>query len=294
MLSRKLIAASRGALVFLSCAALIVCFQYTSAFPIQVPQEKPTWRRVYTGEESIIEINASSMRLEPHRILRAQFRTILSKPESLAGSSGAKYRSRLETIDFKLNERRYRQYETTWLDPAGKKLQSHSATSAEDWRVLKEGGVMERLFTAARALPPFGRWKAVAYRLADGSPGDSSVAPELEKLLGTRVHFQSDRAAVGAKVCASPAFQGKRVTREELFRAIGIRLESIGVKAEYAETTNVRCEDSGWLPPQSLLLKVSEGEMLMLWDGVFLVLRREKQWTGDLLPPLKRAIPGHL
>jgi len=29
--------------------------------------------------------------------------------------------------------------------------------------------------------------------------------------------------------------------------------------------------------------------MLMLWKGVFLVLKRERQWTGDILPPLKRA-----
>lgn len=104
------------------------------------------------------------------------------------------------------------------------------------------------------------------------------------------MRLHSGRAEVGAKVCTSPAFEDKRATKEELFRSFGIQLESIGIKTPHVEAINVRCEGSEWVPPQSLLVKVSEGEMLMLWDGVFLVLKRERQWTGDVLPPLKRRV----
>ena len=135
-------------------ATLIVCVLCSPLISIQAQQAKTKWRRVYTAEESMIEINVSSLRLEPDRILRAEFRTILSKPENLEGSPQSKYKSRLETIDFKLNEKHYRLSETVLLDPNGKRLQSYTATPAEVWRVLKEGGVMERLFNAARALPP--------------------------------------------------------------------------------------------------------------------------------------------
>jgi hypothetical protein len=65
-------------------------------------------------------------------------------------------------------------------------------------------------------------------------------------------------------------------------------LDSLGIKAQSVDTTNVKCE-AGWDPPQTLLIKAEEREMLMLWNGVFLVLKREREWTGNILPPLKRA-----
>ena len=249
-------------------------------------QSKDKWRRVYTGEESVIDMNVSSSALEPEHILRVDFRTTLSKAESIAGSTGAKYKSRLETIRFKLNEYRYRLGDIAWFDAKGTKLYS-SAPTAEDWRVLKPGGVMERLFNSARALPPFGSWKIVGYKFAEGDPTESEHS--LEKLVGMNVRLQTDRAEVGAKICSSLAYEDQRSSNEELHRKLGVRLESIGINAEYVETTNVSCESGGWSLKKSLLIKVKEGEMLILWEGVFLVLKREREWTGDILPPFKRA-----
>ena len=247
--------------VCLLCGPISVCGQQTA----------DKWDRVYTGEEYVIEINVSRLKLEPDRILQAQFRTILSAPESLRGKPEAKYKTRLETIDFKLNERKYRFTEITLLDPSGGVLQSYPSASA-DWRVLKAGGITERLFDAARTLPPFGSWKTINYRFADG---EAKPASDLERLIGTRVRLSSDRAEVGTKICSSPAFQSKRFTKEELLRDVGVELKAIGIKADRIETINVRCDGSGWQPPYSLLIKTHEGEMLMLWDGVFLVLKRE-------------------
>ena len=271
--------------MFLSRTSLFVVL-FASAFACGYAQSKDKWQRVYTGEESVIDINFSSSALEPEHILRADFRTILSKAENIAGTQ-EKYKSRIETIRFKLNENRYRLCDSAWFDVKGMKLYS-TAPTAEDWRVLKQGGFMERLFNSASALTPFGSWKVVGYKFAEGSP-TGRPEPSLEKLVGMRVRFQTDRAEVGAKVCSSLAYEDHRASNEELHRKLDVRLESIGLNAEYAETTNLRCEATGWNPAQSLLIKVKEGEMLMLWDGVFLVLRRERQWTGNILPPLKRA-----
>lgn len=235
-------------------------------------QTKEKWQRVYTGEDSVIDINITSSTLEAGNILRVEFRTTLARPENITGNQSAKYKSRIETIDFKLNQKSYRLTETVWFDVKGAKLDSYTTTE-DNWRVLKQNGVMEKLFTSARMLPPFGSWKVVGYKLADGSP---TSEPQFLKLIGTRVRFQPDTAQVGAIVCSSLAYEDKRTSRRELDQS-GVKLESLGIVGDYAETTKLKCEGSGWTPAQSMLLKVREGEMLMLWNGAFLVLKRERE-----------------
>lgn len=249
---------------------VLLVFLLSAPGLLSAPQTKEKWQRVYTGAESVIEINKSSLKFEPDYILRVQFRTVLSHAETLPGTSETKYKSRLETIDFRLNDGRYRIFETSLLDSNGKELQWYTTNQMREWRVLKAGGVTEKLFIAARSIPPFGVWKVVAYRLAAGSPKGSE---ELEKLIGVRVNLQTHRAEVGEDVCSSPAFEDRRASNEDLFREFTAVLKSLGV-SESAELITMSCKTSGGQLPQSLLVKVREGEMLMLWEGVFLVLKR--------------------
>jgi hypothetical protein len=239
---------------------------------VHAQQTKNKWERVYTGEESVIEINTSSLKFAPDRIMRVQFRTVYSRAETVPGASDTKYKMRLETIDFQLNAGQYRISETSLLDSNGKELQWYSTSQMREWRLLKPGGVTEKLLRAASSLPPFGLWKATAYRLADGDPRQPK-SEELEKLTGVRVNLQFNRAEVGDKICSMPAFEDKSASNEELFRDLKVGLKAMGVP-DSAEMITVSCKGSGWQPPQSLLVKVGEGEMLMLWEGVFLVLKR--------------------
>ena len=255
----------------LSLLGNLILFACVLCGPVRVSaQQTPAkWERVFTGEGFVIHINASSVKFEPDRILRAQYRTALSSAETLRGTPSGKYKTRLETIDFKLNEGRYRFSEITLLDPDGKVLHSYTMTTpTEDWRIIKTGGVTERLFQAACLYSLFGDWKTVAYRLAEGG-----VASDPDRFIGTKVRLYSDLAEVGVKACNSPTYEGKRSTKEELLKDLGIDLKALGVKGESIETVNIKCEGSGWQPPASLLLKISDGEMLMLWEGVFLVLK---------------------
>ena len=249
-------------LVFLLCGPGLVCAQQT----------KDKWQRVYTGDESIIEINTASLKFEPDYVVRVQFRTTYTHAETLPGTSATKYKMRLETIDFKLNEARYRISETSLLDSNGKELQWYSTSQMREWRVLKQGGVTERLYAAARAQEPFGLWKVFAYKFVDAS-SDKTKPEELEKLIGARVNLQSNRAEVGNKICTSPVFEDMRSSNEDLFRELRVALKAIGAP-DSAEMITVSCKGSGWQPPRSMLVKVREGEMLMLWEGVFLVLKR--------------------
>jgi hypothetical protein len=242
---------------------------------LRAQQSKDKWYRVYTGEGSVIEINASSLRFQPDHILRVQFRTIFSNPETLGGGSGEKYKTRLEAIEFKLDERRYRISDTTLLDPKGKELQWYTTDQMREWRVLKPGGVTERLFNAARGMPPFGNWKVIAYRSAAGEL-NQPASKELEKLIGVRVCFDALRAEVGSEICSVPAFEETSPPSATLFRDLATVLKSIGVQPGSTDMVTINCKDGGWQPPMSLLVKLRDGEMLMLWDGVFLVLKRER------------------
>jgi hypothetical protein len=261
-----------------------------------VAQSKGQWQRAYTGDGSVIEVNTATLKFAPERVLRADFRTVFSHAESTGGDREVKYKTRLKTIDFRLTDRRYRFVEISLLDSGGKPIQTKTTDGSEDWRVLKPGGVTERLFTAASALTPLGVWKVIAYRFAERDSKEGKPAPDLDRLVGTSVRLQVDRAEVGTRVCYSPSFQDNDAQKESL-RKLGVDWKSIGVKPEDARTISVRCEASGWQPSQSLLIKDnSKQEMLMLWDGVFLVLKRTDSdafriTPGPGLPTLKRQEP---
>jgi len=259
--------------ILLASATLILCV--TAGPSRHHTQAKELWQRVYTGADSVIEFNTATARFEPGDILRAEYRTVLTNPESVGGDRGAKYKTRLEKIDFRLSDGRYRFFEISLLDSNGKAIQTKTMDAAEDWRILKPGGITERLFTAACFLSPLGDWKVIAYRFAEGDPKDTKVTQRLDQLIGVGVHLYTQFAEVANDTCSSPSFEDKDSTHDESLRHLGIDWKHIGIKPEDARTINVTCDGSGWRPPRSLLIKENnKEEMLMLWDGVFLVLKR--------------------
>src|SRR5215813_2495781 len=80
-----------------------------------IAQNKPEWQRVYTFEESFIEMNTSNVILGGD-IGRITFRWTFDQTEPLSRNSTLRYQSRLETIEFKCADKRYRMYEVTYLD----------------------------------------------------------------------------------------------------------------------------------------------------------------------------------
>jgi hypothetical protein len=102
-----------------------------------------------------------------------------------------------------------------------------------------------------RQLSPFGSWKVVDYRFAEGPSVDSQ---EFRPILGTRVRIASDRVEVGTKICSLPAYQSKVVSDKELDHELDISMVAIGIKENRAETVVVKCESNEWKPPQSLVV----------------------------------------
>jgi hypothetical protein len=122
-------------------------------------REKEKWQRVYTGEDSIIEINVSKVTFVEYEdsrrvtfgynIGRVGFRTSFAKPEALKENPGVKYKRRLETIEFNCAANRYRLYEATLLDEKGKVVKTFGWDPSTEWREIKHGGMMEKLFGPA-------------------------------------------------------------------------------------------------------------------------------------------------
>jgi surface-adhesin protein E len=108
-------------------------------------QERIRWQRIYTSEDSVIEMNLSTVTFGLKQIARVRFRTTFSKAQPLREMPGRKYKSRFETIEFKCSERRYRIYETGLLDSTGKPLQVYEVNLSDDWKAVRPGSMMERL-----------------------------------------------------------------------------------------------------------------------------------------------------
>ena len=239
------------------------------SLPAQAQDDK--WQRVFTGEEFIVDVNPTTLTYEPGRILRLQFRTRFSKSEIL--NTGARYKTRLETIEFR-SDKRYRYYETRLLDSGGKTVATYDSGVALEWKTFKAGGITNRLFDTATSLDPFGRWSVAGYRYADEKAHGVSEPGELAGLHGTEVTFEFYGATVGEKRCSSPSYESHALTDKDFYLNLGISLEAVGVVETQGNGIVLKCGSPDWTPPQSLILPLPSGHVLMLWKGVFLELKK--------------------
>jgi hypothetical protein len=114
-----------------------------------VTAQLPEWYRVYTFDESIIEMNTSQVTFGGKDIARVRLRWTFDQPEALSGEPHLKYKSRLEVMEFNCTERRYRLYDVSFYDAAGKVVRSEEMNPPDEWRTVGSGMVMESLFTPA-------------------------------------------------------------------------------------------------------------------------------------------------
>lgn len=115
-------------------------------------QEKEQWRRVYTLDDATIEMNAAQVTYGERKIGRVTFRWTWSKLQRLGETPEVKYKTRLEITEFRCEERRYRTYETRLLDSNGKTLRTIEQDPLAEWKAVKFGSIMEKLFNPACAL----------------------------------------------------------------------------------------------------------------------------------------------
>jgi hypothetical protein len=140
----------------LTCALLVI-----APLLIGAQEEKERWQRIYTSEDSIIEMNVSKVTFGAPPVARVRFRTILSRPQTLTGQTIIQYKTRLDTIEFKCetygagslhdpaNATRYRLYEASLLDTKGQVIKSFEWEPSEEWKAVRFGSMMEKLSVPA-------------------------------------------------------------------------------------------------------------------------------------------------
>jgi hypothetical protein len=132
--------------------AILLLFAFLLSSNSLAAQQLPEWYRVYTFDESIIEMNTTLVTFGGKDIGRVRLRWTFDQPEALSGEPQVKYKSRLEIMEFNCSQQRYRLYEVTLFDEAGREIRKEEMNPPNEWHTLSSGSVMESLFSPACAL----------------------------------------------------------------------------------------------------------------------------------------------
>jgi len=124
-------------------SSLLLLLPLTSIFAQKVPE----WQRTYTFEESFIDMNTNVVL--GGDIGRVTFRSVFDHPEPLSPTSNLRYKSRLETVEFRCVDKLFRMYEVTFLDSSGKTIHSEMMKSPYEWHRLKSEGPMATMLAQA-------------------------------------------------------------------------------------------------------------------------------------------------
>jgi len=284
-------------------ALIVVAVPAVKGFP---QKQSDKWLRVITGEESMIDLDKSSLVLEPNQLLHADFRTTFLRDEPIPELPDTRYLTRLDTIQFNVKNEEYRVLKSTLFDPSGKVVLSSQPRNASDWK-RTYGGTNSRLYNAAIQLAPFGWWKVKSFRYASGETPQKDDPTELTSLVGTDLSLQLGNVQISNKSCRSPIFEPLTISAEQFLRKLGGPLKSLGVQASKISALMLTCEtvstvvfpepeslptlktkvapravqytvvkkaDPKDFPEQTLILLLAQGKALMLWDGVFLEIER--------------------
>jgi len=126
---------------------VLACVLVLAAAVSAAAQGKSAWRRVYTYDDAVIEME--EIKLSFGDFGRVRFRTVYARPEELRGSPGVRFKTQVEDLELKCAERQYRLAEPTYLDAGGRVLRTSKPDPPADWRIARRGGMMEKLLLPA-------------------------------------------------------------------------------------------------------------------------------------------------
>lgn len=124
----------------LAIVSLLLLFSCTA-----VVGQSPEWSRVYTLDDSIIEMNTSLLTVISKDVTRVRFRWTFDEPQAFSRTSTATYKSILEVIEFNCSQNRARPFHVTYLNPDGSIARIDDSPS--EWRTAR--GMLEKLFVPA-------------------------------------------------------------------------------------------------------------------------------------------------
>jgi hypothetical protein len=145
-------------------------------------QETSVWERVYTFDDSMIEMNTGLLTYGGKNIARVRFRWTFDQLENLNVDARLKYKSQLEVIEFNCTDKRYRPYEITYFDGQGNSLRKDEMNPPVEWRTVGYSSMGDKLFAAGCEL----------IERKTRPPADTSQATEFEKVAKFALSFSED------------------------------------------------------------------------------------------------------
>lgn len=238
------------------------------------PDRKKEWQRISTDADSTVDVNTSSLVLESNGRLRATYRFRLSKEEKAFEKPGAKYKTRLETIQFDTRERTYRIVETTLLDSAGGVVYASGFETTRAWKPLNSV-TASRFYRVAVELPPLGAWSVVAARYPDGTTvppddTDQDTTPQPRSLVSTRI----EKFEVGRRGCSAPTYESSTLRAEEFAKWTGFSLKEAGFTTDQVDAIKIKCESPNLVSETHVLLVASANRAKLLSGGILLDLEK--------------------
>lgn len=110
-------------------------------------QPQPEWQRVYTFDDSIIEMNTSLLTPITRDVIRVRYRWIFNELQQLSGTPPRQYQSKLEVKELNCSENRARSYHITFLDTVGNIV--HIDDAPGEWRRVPAGSMLQKMFVPA-------------------------------------------------------------------------------------------------------------------------------------------------
>jgi hypothetical protein len=113
-------------------------------------QRKGKWVRVYTYDDSVIEME--EIKLSFGNFGRVRFRTIFDKPRPMPGRPDVSYKTLVEDLEIQCKEREYRLSTAVYLDRKGAPVYVYKARGDEDWEEVKTHMMLNLLDPACRMI----------------------------------------------------------------------------------------------------------------------------------------------
>lgn len=120
---------------------LVLLFSFTA---VVAQPSLPEWYRVYTFDDSVIEMNTSLLTAISKDVTRVRFRWTFDQPQVLSGET---YKSKLEVIEFNCSQNQARTYHVSFLRADGSIV--HIDDSPGEWHVIPAGRMLQKLSVPA-------------------------------------------------------------------------------------------------------------------------------------------------
>lgn len=246
---------------------LVLLIAYAACFS----QSSTNWLRVSTGDDSVLEVDRDSLNIAKQAFI-AKFRTKFEVPEKLSSNSSSTYIVREDQIEFSSEKYQYRVAKSDFYDESGKNIRSVLQPNGLAWKSVygRTGSLMYR---AIDQLRPFGQWTIKSYRFASGETASKDDEPELKELVGSVFTFKRDQIRIGKDQC-SPNIEPRTITNADYESFSREPLAKLGISADKIDTIRITCSRSNRDPLLTYILKFSNTNALLLWDGVFLKIER--------------------